>query len=135
MTFRILVTLAGLAILISGCSTTATVEGLTNMTSSSTGETWWTSDGLVKQGQHAELFVALNHENLLQDIAKGEGEYLQAFGQVLNVPSSEQQTFATRLQQNFPDLSSIDVKQGGVQLATFMNQVALATRTPSASRL
>lgn len=131
MTFRMLLAFAMVALLFSGCSTTATVEGLTDMTSSSTGETWWTSDGLVKQGQHAELFVALNHENLLQDIAKGEGEYLQAFGQVLNVPSSEQQTFAARLQQNFPDLSSINVKQGGVHLATFINQVTLATKSPS----
>ncbi len=128
MVFRTLIVWAVVGLLLSGCSTTATVDSLTEMTSSSTGESWRTSDGLVKQGQHAELFVALNHENLLQDIAKGQGEYLYAFGQILNVPSSHQKIFATQLQRNFHNLSGINVEQGGTQLAIFMDQVVFATQ-------
>ena len=75
-----------IAIGMSGCTLKATIDtstdGTTEFVSSSTGKTWWTEEGLVKNGQHAEAFVSVNHENLLRDIATGEGEYLRAFGTV-----------------------------------------------------
>jgi len=91
--------------------------------------------GLVKQGEHAGAFVSVNHENLLQDIAQGEGEYLVAFGNILNVPSEHQKIFANRLQQHYADLSGINVSQDDVQVKQFINQVVLLAANPSSSDL
>jgi len=88
-----------------GCTikatTDTTTDGTTEFVSSTSGKTWWTEEGLVKQGKHAGAFVSVNYDNLLQDIAKGEGEYLLAFGIILNVPSVQQKTFALQLQRHY----------------------------------
>lgn len=115
-----------------GCTTTdTTTEGTTDFVSSTSGKTWWTEEGLVKQGEHAGAFVSVNYENLLQDIAKGEGEYLLAFGTILKVPSIQQRTFATQLQRNYSTLSNILIRQYDLHVNTFINQVVWLTGHPS----
>jgi len=83
---------------LSGCTlkatTDTTTDGTSEFLSSTSGITWRTEEGLVRQGEHAGAFASVNFENLLQNIAQGEGEYLQAFGAILHVPSDEQRTFA-----------------------------------------
>ena len=39
------------------CSIKFSTDGTTDFLSSTTGKTWWTEDGLVKQGEHARVFV------------------------------------------------------------------------------
>ncbi len=127
MTIQMLVVWIVLGLAMSGCTikatTDTTTDGTTEFVSSTTGKTWWTEEGLVKQGQHAEAFVFVNYENLLQNIAQGEGEYLLAFGKVLKVPSVQQQMFANRLQRHYADLTNIMVSQGDSHVMKFMNQV------------
>ncbi len=53
------------------CSITYSTDGTTDFLSSTSGKTWWTEDGLVKQGEHARAFVFVNYDNLLSNIAKG----------------------------------------------------------------
>lgn len=139
MTFRIVVIWAVLVVSMSGCTikatTDTTTDGTTEFLSSTTGKTWWTEEGLVKQGEHAGAFVSVNYDNLLQDIAKGEGEYLSAFGEILHVPSVDQQIFASRLQQHYADLSEINVRQGDIQVKQFIKQVAWLRSHPSTPSL
>ena len=115
MMFRTMILWALLVLSLSGCTIKATTDtstdGTTEFLSSTSGKTWWTEDGLVKQGEQAGAFVSVNYDNLLQDIAKGEGEYLSAFGTILHVPSLDQQAFANRLQQHYTDLSEINVRK------------------------
>lgn len=139
MMFRTGVVWAFLIFGMSGCTfkatTDTTTDGTTEFLSSTTGKTWWTEEGLVKQGNHAEAFVSVNYENLLQDIAQGEGEYLSAFGKILNVPSAHQQKFANRLQLRYTNLSDINVNQGDGQVKQFINQVVWVTTHPSLPQL
>ena len=135
MMFRIVV----LALFIgglSGCTlkatTDTTTDGTTEFLSSTSGKTWWTEEGLVRQGEHAGAFVSVNFENLLQNIAQGEGEYLQAFGAILHVSSDEQWTFAGQVQRQYANLSSIPVSQDDSHVKQFIHQVVWV-RTHSSS--
>jgi len=127
MTIQMLFAGAVLGFAMSGCTikatTDTTTDGTTEFVSSTTGKTWWTEDGLVKQGQHAGAFVSINYENLLQDIARGEGEYLLAFGKVLNVASAQQKTFANQLQRHYAYLSDHTMSLGDNHVQKFMSQV------------
>jgi len=130
------------ALLISGLSrctlkatTDTTTDGTTEFLSSTSGKTWWTEEGLVREGEHAGAFVSVNYENLLQNIAQGEGEYLQAFGTILHVPSAEQRTFADQLQQQYPNLSSIPVSQDDSHVKQFIHQVVGVTTHSSSPQL
>ena len=129
--FSILPIWAGVLLLISlgttACTikatTDTTTDGTTEFLSSTTGKTWWTEDGLVKEGAHARAFVFVNYDNLLHDIAKGKGEYLFALGQILHVPSEHQENFANRLQRHYADLSLINARQDETLVTQFINEV------------
>ena len=129
--FSILQIWAGALVLISLATTACTIkattdtttDGTTEFLSSTTGKTWWTEDGLVKEGEHARAFVFVNYDNLLHDIAKGKGEYLFALGQILHVPWEQQKNFASRLQRHYVELSPIHANQGDAQVTQFINEV------------
>ena len=127
MTILILVVYSILGLAMSGCTFKATLDtttdGTTEFVSSTTGKTWWSEDGLVKQGRHAEAFVSINYDNLLQDIAKREGEYLLALGNLLQVPAGLQPAFADQLQQQYVDLSRIHVHESAVHVKQFLHHV------------
>lgn len=131
MTILMLVVWAVLGLAMSGCTikatTDTTTDGTTEFVSSTSGKTWWTEEGLVKHGQHAGAFVSVNHGNLLENIARGEGEYLVAFGKILHVPTEQETEFANRLQQHYRDLSGIPVHEGGIHVNQFLHQVVLVT--------
>lgn len=135
MTFSMLFLWAVFGLVLSGCTvkatTDTTTDGTTEFVSSTSGKTWWTEEGLVKQGHHAKAFVSVNYDHLLEDIARGEGEYLLAFGSLLNVPPVQQKTFANRLQRHFADLLEIPVSQGDSHLKQFINQVVVFTTDSS----
>ena len=129
MAYRMLLTVALTIVGMSGCTFKATVDtttdGTTEFVSSTTGKTWWTEEGLVKNGEHAGAFVSVNYENLLRDIATGDGEYLRAFGKVLHVPALHQRAFANQLQQHYADLASINVQQDEGHVRQFIYRVGL----------
>jgi len=66
------------------------------------------ADGHVKQSQKARLFTAVAFENLEQDIARGNGEYLTSLGVLLNVSAKTQEAFRARAQSNYPVLFASD---------------------------
>ena len=59
---------AALALALSGCSITETIN---DILSSTTPGDWFTGDGLLKGDQKVNAFVAFNFENLKQDMARG----------------------------------------------------------------
>jgi len=131
MTILMLVVWAVLGLAMSGCTikatTDTTTDGTTEFMSSTSGKTWWTEEGLVKHGQHAGAFVSVNHDNLLENIARREGEYLLVFGKILQVSTEQETEFANRLQQHYRGLSAIPVHEGEIYVSQFLHQVVLVT--------
>jgi Protein of unknown function (DUF3015) len=88
--------LSGTVLFTAACSVTETVN---DILSSTTPGDWYHGNGLLKQEYKALAFAAVNRENLLQDMAKGRGEYLESMGKLLEVPPSHEQEFYDRAQR------------------------------------
>lgn len=90
-----------------GCTIKSTVKQITDTTSNVTGTTsgaaWWSEDGQIKPDFKATAFVAFNDNNLRQDLAAGQGEYLASMGQLLGVPADRQSAFFSAAQASYED--------------------------------
>lgn len=104
--------LTGLAMVLTGCTITGTIQEIldttTNVTVSTSGRTWWNEDGLLKSEHKALAFAAYTQANLEQDIAKGRGEYLDAFSVLMGVSESRKSDFALGAQTQFRSLIVAD---------------------------
>jgi hypothetical protein len=101
--------LASVGLVVSACNTSkATVDTFAKFTSSTSPGEMFDTDGHVKQNQKAHLFTAVAFENLEQDIARGNGEYLTSLGVLLNVSAKTQEAFRARAQSNYPVLFASD---------------------------
>jgi hypothetical protein len=71
-----------LVLLSSACTFKATTKETTDTTSNITGTTsgrvWWNEDGLLNPAHKVAAFTAYNAQNLEEDVARGEGEYLDS---------------------------------------------------------
>ncbi len=81
-----------------GCTVKATLktttDGFVNVLSSTSGKSWWNEDGLVRKEERLNAFVALNYENLKQDMARGQGEYVATLSNLLSVPEARRAEFS-----------------------------------------
>jgi hypothetical protein len=123
MTPRLLLTTWALIAALSGCATTTgalegtsgsvgnTTEASTNLTSSTSPES--NSDDQRKSTKADRNEIRLdeairfseNHfEELKQNAARGEGEYLEAVGTFLGVSSEKQSQFSSLVRKNFDSL-------------------------------
>lgn len=88
-----------------GCTLKATLNQTTDTTSNVTGTTsgsaWWNEDGQLKPDFKATAFVALNQENLRQDLAAGRGEYLTSVSRLLGIPEERQPVFFSTVQAGY----------------------------------
>ena len=104
--------LIGLAIVLTGCTITGTIQEIldttTNVTVSTSGRTWWNEDGLLKPDHKALAFVAYNQANVEQDLAKGRGEYLDALSTLMGVSEPKKSEFALGAQTQFRSLIAAD---------------------------
>lgn len=127
MMFRSILVWALLGFGISGCTikatTDTTTDGTTEFLSSTTGKSWWTEDGLVKQGEQARAFVALNRENLLQNMAQGHGEYVTALGQIIGVPHSKELGFRKLLQLHYAEFATLQTVGEEEEFERFLRQI------------
>jgi Protein of unknown function (DUF3015) len=111
--------LASAGLVMSACNTSkATVDTFAKFTSSTSPGEMFDADGYVKQSQKARLFTAVAFENLEQDIARGNGEYLTSLAVLLNIPAGQQAEFRTRAQSNYPLLFASDRRTAESLLAT-----------------
>lgn len=84
---------------LSACTVTETVK---DILSSTTPGDWYSGDGQLKADQKVNAFVALNFENLKQDMAQGHGEYLISLSQLLGVSPARREVFYSYAQSRYP---------------------------------
>jgi hypothetical protein len=98
--------------LVTGCTITGTIQEIldttTNVTVSTSGRTWWNDDGLLKSEHKAIAFAAYNQSNLEQDLAKGQGEYLESLSLLLGVSERARPAFEVAAQSQFQSLLPAD---------------------------
>ena len=115
--------LASVGLIISACNTSkATVDTFAKFTSSTSPGEWINADGVIQESQKARLFDAVAFENLEQDIARGNGEYLTSLSVLLKIPSGEQDEFRTRSQSTYPFLFAADRQTAESLLATLTSK-------------
>lgn len=115
--------LASIGLSFSACNTSkATVDTIAKFTSSTSPGEWITGDGMVVESQKARLFTAVAFENLEQDIARGQGEYLTSLAVLLNVPAGEQDDFKTFSRSNYPLLFASDQRTAESMLAALTSK-------------
>jgi hypothetical protein len=96
--------------------------GSRKFTSSTSPGEWINADGVIQESQKARLFTAVAFENLEQDIARGNGEYLTSLAVLLKVPSGKQDEFKVRSQSNYSLLFAPDIRTGEKMLATLISK-------------
>lgn len=103
------VVLACAGSMLMACNTTkATVDTFAKFTSSTSPGEWINGDGVIEERHKARLFAAVAFENLEQDIARGQGEYLTSLAVLLHVPAGEREAFHARAQRTYPLLIGAD---------------------------
>lgn len=129
MMFQSVLVWALLGLGMSGCTikatTDTTTDGTTEFLSSTTGKSWWTEDGLVKQGEQTRAFVALNRENLLQNMAQGHGEYVTALGQIIGIPHIKDSRSRNLLQVHYADFATPHTVGEEEEFERFLRQIQL----------
>ncbi|HEY6261512.1 MAG TPA: DUF3015 family protein [Nitrospiraceae bacterium] len=101
--------LASAGLVLAACNTTkATIDTFAKFTSSTSPGEWINADGMIRENQKARLFASVVYENLEQDIARGNGEYLTSLGVLMNIPAEKQEQFRARSQSNYPLLFDPD---------------------------
>src|SRR2546421_8164690 len=113
--------LASAGLVLSACNTSkATLDTFAKFTSSTSPGEWIDADGVIQERQKARLFTAVVYENLEQDIARGNGEYLTSLSVLLKIPAHEQERFKMRAQSSYPLLFASDRHTAESLLATLI---------------
>lgn len=108
-----LMLVGGLTVLLTSCavttrSTEGTSETFQNTTDASSDFTSSTSprDETHGQAKDVKQFASANLDRLKEDMARGGGEHLTAFAQLLRIKESRQPEFFTATKTNYPVLFS-----------------------------
>ena len=64
-----------------------------------------TEDGQVAANAKVKLFASTNRDNLAQDMARGEGEYLTSLAMLFHIPAHEQPGFLSSAQEEYRTLN------------------------------
>jgi hypothetical protein len=103
------VLVVAVALSVSACNTSkATIDTFAKFTSSTSPGEYFNADGLIIESQKAQLFAAVAFENLEQNIARGDGEYLASLATLLKIPAGEQAEFRMRAQSQYSRLFASD---------------------------
>jgi Protein of unknown function (DUF3015) len=114
--------LASVGFAVSACNTSkATVDTFAKFTSSTSPGSWINADGVIQESQKARLFAAVAFENLEQDIARGNGEYLRSLAVLMNIPAGEQDEFRSLSQRQYSRLFASDRRTAESLLATLIS--------------
>ena len=115
--------LTSIGLVVSACNTSkATIDTFAKFTSSTSPGEMFDADGYVKQSQKARLFAAVAFENLEQDIARGNGEYLTSLATLLKIPAGKQDEFRSHSQSNYSLLFAPDLLTAEQLLATLISK-------------
>jgi hypothetical protein len=67
----------------------------------SSGTSGCTNDGQVWASEKTNVFVAVNFNNLSQDMAQGHGEHLTSLATLMGIPADQQPAFFTMTQDRY----------------------------------
>ena len=67
----------------------------------SSGTSGCTNDGQVWASEKANVFAAINFDNLAQDMAQGHGEHLTSLAVLMGIPSDQQPAFFAMTQERY----------------------------------
>jgi len=67
----------------------------------SSGTSGCTSNGTILSEYRVTVFAAANFDNLSQDMAKGNGEHLTSFAELLNIPQEQRVDFYVLAQSHY----------------------------------
>jgi hypothetical protein len=70
------------------------------LSSTSPGD-WFTGDGALKAEHKVIAFVAINFENVTQDMARGRGEYLSSLSELFGIPEERREAFFAYAQSRY----------------------------------
>ena len=94
-----------LGLAMAACNTTkATVDSIAKFTSSTSPDSMFNRDGIVEEHHKLNLYTAVVYDNLQQDIAKGDGEYLASLGVLLDIPQDRREEWKQQAQSRFTSL-------------------------------
>ena len=114
--WRRALTIGAIALVLPACTLRGTTQQTTdttqNTTVSTSGKSWITEDGLVRQGEAVNAFAALNYDNLKTDMAAGGGEYLASLGTLMGVPHAQQPAFFQIVQGHYAATSNANLSSG-----------------------
>lgn len=114
--------LASVGLVVSACNTSkATVDTFAKFTSSTSPGSWIDADGVIQESQKARLFAAVAFENLEQDIARGNGEYVRSLAVLMKIPAGEQDEFRSLAQGQYSRLFASDRRTAESLLATLIS--------------
>ncbi|TKB58912.1 MAG: DUF3015 domain-containing protein [Nitrospira sp.] len=114
--------LASVGLVVSACNTSkATVDTFAKFTSSTSPGDWMNADGVIQESQKTRLFAAVAFENLEQDIARGNGEYLRSLAVLMKIPAGEQDEFRSLSQRQYSRLFASDRRTAESLLATLIS--------------
>jgi hypothetical protein len=122
--------LAMLILALPACTFKGTTKQTTDTTSNITGTTSgksWFEGGLVKSDQEVNAFAHLNFENLKQDMAAGQGEYLVSLGSLMGIAPARQDEFGALTQAHYTALIRSE-QTTPAEMLVALNQL-LAPRT------
>lgn len=103
-TFSCLLSL-GICLSLSACNTTkATIDSTVKFFSSTSPDSMFTADGMVAQRQKVNLFAGVAYENLRQEAAAGEGQYVTSLATLYQVPMEKHRVFGQLLQRKHGEL-------------------------------
>ena len=96
---------AVLCLTLSGCTVTETIGNILGSTkdflSSTTPGDWFTGDGVLKADHKVIAFVAINFDNLKQDMAQGGGEYLNSLSELFGIREERREAFFAYAQSRY----------------------------------
>ena len=129
-TARRVLTTAAVVVLglnLAACNTTkATIDTTVNFFSSTTPNSLFTEDGLVKQDQQINLFAGVAYENLRQEAAAGSGQYVTSLAALYGVPAAKHAAFGKVLQDRHAELFAADLRQDNrahLHMVSVLNRV------------
>ena len=112
---------------LTACNTTkATIDTTVKFFSSTTPDSLFTEDGLVKQEHKINLFAGVAYENLRQEAAVGSGQYVTSLAALYGVPASKHGDFGRILQQRHAELFATALREDSrahLRMVSVLNHV------------
>lgn len=87
-------------------SPTGTTKDMFDMTSSTSGKSWYSEDGMLRPEHRPIAFTTLNYGTVKGDIARGRGEHLASLATLLGVRPARLDEFGLFAQARYADLEA-----------------------------